>query len=165
MKKIEVGYGLQAIVSDEDYDHVSEYKWWLDPHDATCYARGQIDGLNVYMHRFIAHNVVSPKVVVDHLDGWGLNNQRANLRVCTQASNVRNLHPCRFNGVRRHKRARRWEYFDWQFEQWLGDYATAFDAALAHDYTAIRCNLTDELNFPRHFAATYSRSYPSLNEA
>jgi hypothetical protein len=50
----------------------------------------RIDGIyrTVFMHR---HILSAPKgLVVDHVDGDKLNNQRSNLRICTHAQNCRN---------------------------------------------------------------------------
>ena len=38
-KSLELGYGICALVDDEDYERCLLFKWSLHPHDATCYAR------------------------------------------------------------------------------------------------------------------------------
>lgn len=87
MRKIKLTRGMYAMVSDEDYERVSQFKWYANPGRRqgsvqSCYARCRAAG---YMHRFIM-GYPSHKVV-DHIDGNGLNNQRENLRVVTVAEN------------------------------------------------------------------------------
>jgi endogenous inhibitor of DNA gyrase (YacG/DUF329 family) len=67
----------------------------------------------VRMHRLIMD---CPKgMVIDHIDGNGLNNRKANLRICTHAENCQNLHGVNprnitsgIRGISWHKRDKRW---------------------------------------------------------
>lgn len=74
-----------AIVSQEDYDLVSKYKWHCSPGG---YAQGTVEGKNVYMHRFIM-NPPDDKVV-DHQNRNRLDNQRTNLKISTTQENSLN---------------------------------------------------------------------------
>lgn len=72
--------------------------------------------MNVCLHRLIlgAH----PDKEVDHIDGNGLNNRRANLREVTRAQNEHNKRAPRSNtsgqkGVHFHSRDRRWTAQVW----------------------------------------------------
>jgi hypothetical protein len=100
MKLISLSQGKHAMVDDEDYDFLMQWKW---------YARIAVGGYASYavaydkrskscsllMHRLI---MKTPKgLVVDHLDFNGLNNQKYNLRNCTQKENNRRLNPARKN--------------------------------------------------------------------
>lgn len=92
MREIKLSRGMVALVSDKDYSKVSKYKWYANPAHLgngrhrpmeKWYARNHKVG---YMHRFI---VDAPKgMVVDHLDGNGLNNTRGNLKITTQEANT-----------------------------------------------------------------------------
>lgn len=91
MKEIKLTRGMVALVDDADFEYLSQFKWQAYPGGATWYAQrttlGPI-GRCVQMHRDV---MVAPKgIPVDHIDGDGLNNQRSNLRFCTQAENMRN---------------------------------------------------------------------------
>lgn len=82
--------GLHAIVDADDYEWLSQYKWYAgSPKSAVkIYARRYSPGGIVLMHREI---MKPPKgMVVDHINGNGLDNRRCNLRICTQAENTRN---------------------------------------------------------------------------
>lgn len=92
-KEIPLTQGKVALVDDWDYERVARHKW-----SAVCmekkhwYAKRCIpyDGkiINVYMHRFITG--VPQGVHIDHIDGNGLNNTEANLRIATPKQNVAN---------------------------------------------------------------------------
>lgn len=95
MITIQLTRGYQAIVDDED-SHLADYSWYAqcDP-CGQVYARrwdGSIDGKQVpkRLHREVL-GITDPAVIVDHIDGDGLNCRRSNLRIASSAENARNL--------------------------------------------------------------------------
>lgn len=103
MKEILLTQGQVAKVSDEDYEELSKYKWYAarDHHAHNFYAgRGCcIDGKwkNVKMHRVVMGAQVGE--IVDHRNHDTLDNQRGNLRICTDAENKRNQRPRRGSSI------------------------------------------------------------------
>lgn len=95
MKEIQLTRGGVAFVDDADYEEISKYKWQLRPkpggvvfYAARSYWFEKRKIVNVYMHR---HIVMPPAThLIDHIDGNGLNNQRANLRIVTVRENLWN---------------------------------------------------------------------------
>ncbi len=92
MKKIPLTQGKYALVDDEDYDYLNQWKWYAAKGNSTYYAfrgtktkKGQ---RTVRMHRVIMNT--SKRQEVDHIDHNGLNNQRSNLRNCTFKQNQAN---------------------------------------------------------------------------
>lgn len=83
-------YGIKEVfVDDEDYDRVVYYNWSLKKSRNTFYARSWISETEkVPLHQFIIGKQKGK--VIDHIDGNGLNNQRSNLRFCTNAQNSAN---------------------------------------------------------------------------
>ena len=81
-----------ALVDDEDFDRVSEYKWRLNrDHNFPDYfnVKGTVERKEVFLHRFILQ-LQKTRLVVDHFDRNTLNNQKYNLRLVTQRDNLAN---------------------------------------------------------------------------
>lgn len=83
-----------AMVDDADFDWLNQWKWWTCSRYAyrDQYLSGDKIGnrkrLRFWMHRLI---MKTPNgMMTDHIDGNRLNNQRSNLRICTNAENMRN---------------------------------------------------------------------------
>jgi hypothetical protein len=92
MKEIPLSQGFVALVDDEDYEMVVKFNWSIHKCSHCFYGkknRKRKGDKHTYMHRLIL-GLTDPKIKVDHKDGNGLNNQRSNLRVCSQTENVRN---------------------------------------------------------------------------
>lgn len=91
MKEIQLTQGKVALVDDEDFDWLNQYRWYYHKGGTKLtYARGRMhEGSNklVLMHRAIMNP--PDNMVIDHRDGNGLNNQRANLWICTNLENTR----------------------------------------------------------------------------
>jgi hypothetical protein len=117
MKTIPVGK-LFAKIDDEDYQKVNQYTWHISrpthPYARTAISTESINR-NVSMHRMVLGLIeADPKIVVDHIDGDGLNNQKSNLRQCKQKDNVCN-NPGSKNRISKYKGVspcwKRWQAF------------------------------------------------------
>jgi hypothetical protein len=104
--------GRSVIVDDEDLAYLNKWKW--------CYHRGyavRTQRVNskqalVYMHRLILN--AQPGQACDHVNGDGLDNQRSNLRICTQSQNGMNRgkqknNTSGFKGVTWNKDHKKWK--------------------------------------------------------
>lgn len=93
MKKIKLSQNLYAIVDDEDFGMLNQFKWSACKQRNTHYATRAIklaDGkwTSIKMHRLIMRT--SKGIQIDHINGNGLDNQKKNLRFCSNAENARN---------------------------------------------------------------------------
>lgn len=94
MKKWKVNsktFGVHYILMDNiDYEGMKILggKWCLAKKRGNYYAQKRFDGKLVEMHRYF----MQPKQgeYVDHINGNTLDNRRMNLRVCSNAANLRN---------------------------------------------------------------------------
>lgn len=94
MKKIPLTRGQFAIVDDDDYAPLSEYKWHLLTSGTGPYYAARTDRSNgqkaVMMHRVI--NNTPDGLVTDHINGNSLDNRKENLRSLTNFENLRIHH-------------------------------------------------------------------------
>lgn len=88
MKEIELSRGKVALVDDEDFEWLNQWKW-------STHSKGYAYRMDwgsrkaVYMHRLI---MKTPKhLECDHIDHNKTNNQKHNLRNCTRHSNSKNM--------------------------------------------------------------------------
>ncbi len=80
-----------ALVDDEDYEYLNQWRWSVMVGKRANYAHGYKDNKIVYMHRAILED--SENMDIDHIDHDGLNNQRHNLRLCSHSDNMKNSKP------------------------------------------------------------------------
>lgn len=89
MKTIPLTKGKVALVSDCDYEYLSQFNWYLN---SEGYAIREIwnggNRVRVRMHREILG--VPDGMDTDHIDRNRLNNQRENLRTCNRSQNLAN---------------------------------------------------------------------------
>lgn len=133
--RIPLGQGLFAILDEPDAGRAAALDWGPLRGRKTVYARSG----NVLLHRF----VMQPEqgMVVDHIDGDGLNNARSNLRVCTPMQNHANARKhtnssSYFKGVYRHRRRWRAQIIVDKERVALGSFETQTRAAMAYDKAA-----------------------------
>ena len=89
MKEIKLTQGKIALVDDDDFEYLNQFKWHAMKIRNMFYAGRGHSGTR--MHREIM-NVKKTDVIVDHKDGNGLNNQKDNLRPCSVGENNKNRH-------------------------------------------------------------------------
>jgi hypothetical protein len=108
VKEIQLTQGYVALIDDEDYQDVSQFKWQLHRDGkGGLYAKRD----KVFMHRYILEPPTGTQI--DHINGNGLDNQRANLRFATYAENQQNssgrkVKSSRFKGVSWASNAKKW---------------------------------------------------------
>lgn len=98
MKSIELTNGGVAIVDDEDYEYLSQWKWQQsNGYAVRCeYLKGRKNKIH-RMHRIVNNTPVG--LFTDHINRDKLDNRRSNLRNCTYSQNAANVNK-RNNGSR-----------------------------------------------------------------
>lgn len=147
-REIQLSQGKVAVVDDQDYERLSQYKWSatkrVTKSGITWYAfrntRGG-DTATSYMHREILD--AQTGILIDHRDRNGLNNTRSNLRVGDKVGNAANSRKrvgttSKYKGVSWSKSANKWAAFikcrDVHLS--LGVYDTEEQAAEAYENAA-----------------------------
>lgn len=135
-----------ALVDDEDFERLNEFKWCVLRKGNVFYAerRAVIDGARclIRMHRVIL-NLTDPSILIDHIDRNGLNNQKYNLRECTKSQNAMNrgavgLGTSKYKGVYWNKDRKKWAAIIQasKHKKFLGLFFSEEDAAMAYDIKA-----------------------------
>lgn len=144
-KQIPLTQGKVALVSDHQYERVSQLKWYAAKSKAGRWCARHIkSGKTTLLHRFIM-NVTDPDVCVDHIDGDGLNCQDENMRLCTGAENQRNRpkqknNTSGYKGVAFHKAAGKFAAKIQVEGQsvYLGLFTNPVEAARTYDAAALK---------------------------
>lgn len=154
MIEIPLGNGPSVLIDEQDLSLVAGYTWYAVTCDRNQYAVAHTPGQHqrkIAMHRLIMD---FPSGLVDHRDGNGLNNTRANLRLASPRQNAMNGRKraglSMYRGVRLNSSGT-WRAQIWDGARYvaLGSYATEAEAAHAYDAAAIQMRGEfARLNFP-----------------
>lgn len=149
--EVELTQGQTALIDTQDLEKILAYKWCAHAEHNDCWytyaagPRGDKGRPVVRMHRIILN--APDGMQVDHRNGNGLDNRRANLRLATASQNLANSRKrrgCRhrYKGVSTQKNTRRWRacisangctihlgYFDTEAEA-----AQAYNVAALHHF-------------------------------
>lgn len=95
MKKIRIAKDAYTIVDDEDYQYLSQFKWYYNKHRGYAHFGGRHSDLfrnKALMHRVILglNDKSSSHIEVDHINRDKLDNRKSNLRLCDHSSNQSN---------------------------------------------------------------------------
>jgi hypothetical protein len=150
MKEIQLTKGKVALVDDEDFEYLNQFKWYASRAKNGFYVHRALKGINRKQIKTSIHRVIMKAekgIIIDHVDGNGLNNQKNNLRICTLGQNQMNRgaqlnNKSGFKGV---------HYFNNTTDKnwiakisynkkiiYLGSYSNPIDAARAYNEAAIK---------------------------
>ena len=153
---IPLSRGLVAIVDDEDFEWLSQWKWSASKQGRDRWRAMRVlwNGGNqkaILMHRLLLG--ATAEQTVDHINGNPLDNRRANLRLCSQRKQCLNRRgnlqrkTSRFKGVGWQSGISRWRV-DFR-ERFVGTFLDEVEAARAYDAAAFAFDPEYAwLNFP-----------------
>lgn len=144
MKEIQLTHGKVALVDDEDFEFLNQWKW--------CYHNGGYAVRADYTsgkHKLITmHRVVNKTLKdlqTDHINRNKLDNRKENLRSCTSSENNKNTtsrkgSTSKYLGVSSYKRSNKWKSNIWICgkSKHLGYYISEKEAALAYNEAALK---------------------------
>jgi hypothetical protein len=146
-RRIYLGEGEYTVVEPADYYAFGKFKWIFFGAGKNSYAVREVKigpkkTKKVYLHRAIMKP--QKRKLVDHRNGDGLDNRRANLRLATYSQNLANRSKTKskttskYRGVSFNKFSGKWgAVISWRHKQmWLGRFENEIDAARAYDKAA-----------------------------
>ena len=132
--------GEVAMVDPEDFEELNKHVWCAHRNGRSIHVCRRVGRQVIWMHRVI---MKAPKgMIVDHIDGNGLNNRKCNLRICTREQNSFNVQPrggaCGFKGVAYDKRSGKYKAtIGYRYDHIeIGQFDDPVDAARARDMVA-----------------------------
>lgn len=151
MKEIPLTQGKFAIVDDDDFDTLNQYKWTAHHHhNRVNYAVRSVyytpKPKMLSMHRVILN--ATPGTQIDHINGDGLDNRKSNLRFTTTRQNSHNRRPLvpkksKYPGVFWRKDTHKWRAIisiDGKLRH-LGQYESDYEAYVVY---AMECSKLGE---------------------
>ena len=143
MKEIVLSQGKVALVDNDDFEYLNQWKWYAWCSRGHFYAVRSIyingKKSNIHLHRLIMKTPIGMEV--DHKDMNGLNCQKYNMRNCTHRQNMCNRKSTgssKYLGVYFQKKYIRATITVNRKVIYLGLYKKEIDAAIAYNEAAIK---------------------------
>ena len=113
MKKIPLTRGKFAIVDDEDFDFLIQYKWHALKIGNVFYAGTRMYNVRGTRMHYFVFGYPLEGFVIDHINRDGLDNRKSNLRLATISLNMMNsklfsTNTSGYRGVRYSKSHHKW---------------------------------------------------------
>ena len=156
-REVPLTQGKVALVDDADYDMVTAVGKWYAKHEGNTFYAGRMSPRQDGKQRTVKmHTLITGWGFVDHVNGDGLDNRRANLRAADYSKNSMN-HAVRSDSTSGFKGVFPYRGIKWRAQIGLdgskislGIFDAPQEAALAYDAAAIELfGAFARLNFPQ----------------
>jgi hypothetical protein len=147
MERIACSHGCFALVDDEDFERLSQFRWNSKLHNADRGDKAHRRPIRNERgkHIYLYHDILPKKAgfVIDHINGDPWDNRRCNLRYATRSQNICNQQGHRgrarpFKGICK-KRLRWFASITVNGKKfWSRGYSTPEEAARTYDEMALR---------------------------
>jgi hypothetical protein len=145
MKEIPLTQEKFALVDDEDYEFLMQWKWYFEGRYARATNKQILPIKSKYMHRLIMRNIALNGESIDHINGDKMDNRKSNLRVCDKSKNMMNKGALKnnksgFKGVHFDKTRGKYKVsigFDGK-TKCIGRYDDIIEAARAYNEAALK---------------------------
>lgn len=143
MKEIPLSQGKVALVDDDMFDYLNQWKWCAHKDHYTYYAQRREGNRIIHMHRLVLN--AQKGQFLDHKNPNGLDNRKSNLRFATSGQNNQNSRKAKgqssqYKGVCWRKRNQKWRAQITLYGKCihLGYYYNEIVAAWVYDQMAIK---------------------------
>ena len=140
VKQMPLTQGKFALVDDEDFEYLSQWKWSYCGRRAYRHDKYGTPK-NLAMHRVLTN--AQPHQHVDHINLNPLDNRKCNLRLCTRSQNQANVRPrknttSKYKGVSWKTALKRWVVYVTKDgkQNYVGVFKSEEEAALAYNKKA-----------------------------
>lgn len=96
----------ETLIDISDIERCKLVKWYHRKNKKLDYTYGKVNTKTIMLHRYLLN--APDNLVVDHIDGNPMNNQKSNLRICSRQQNSMNMHKDKFIGVTYDKERNKW---------------------------------------------------------
>lgn len=119
VKEIPLSQGKVTLVDDQDFERLNKVKWCATKGTNTYYVMrhqylGCFNGKKKFKTEMIHRVIMNPTkdMMIDHINGDGLDNRKSNLRIVTHRQNLQNMthanKSTKYTGVHWVKRESHW---------------------------------------------------------
>lgn len=143
MKEIKLTQGRIALVDEEDFEYINQFKWCVNSHGYALrgvYQKQNKKIKHIFMHRMINNTPIGMQT--DHINHNKLDNRKENLRIVTGRQNCHNrIYQSGLPvGVTKCGKKFRSQIYINGKQKYIGLFDTELDAHIAYKDVILKCS-------------------------